>query len=484
MGKLPDRPIERMHYFDHQFLRETDFTTEQNYHLTMRRLHNSFLHTPGIANGLNLTASTGASTVTVTAGIAIDGLGREIVLTRDKTDVDVSGQAKKTIYIVIAYDEQRTDATSETGVEGYRRWTENPLIEVLDDAPNDPNQQLILGQVQVDAEGKVAAPPDTGPATGRKVAGVVAGDLNASAATITGNMSVRGNITVSGTVDGRDVSVDGDKLDTHLRNINSGSITNPHRTTATDVGALPLAGGIVTGLIQARNNSSGQALIATSQPNATATPNAVNAALNAVSGVTGVLALFVRRAEVRNPTSHNADHALRVDGDVLINGGLQTTGQKSGYVVDSFINASGQRLHTGDLVRLKGTPVARFTGLNNKIPVVEVTLADQESDSRVIGIVDQEAPPAGDVPDRRVAPDDPTFIEDGGEVQVVTLGVYAHCKVDAGFAPIEVGDLLTSSTHAGFARKATDPKPGCIIGKALEPLETGTGYIAVFVNMQ
>jgi hypothetical protein len=156
----------------------------------------------------------------------------------------------------------------------------------------------------------------------------------------------------------------------------------------------------------------------------------------------------------------------------------------SGHITDRFINRSGQRLRTGDVVKLKGTPIARFSGENNRIPLPEVILCDQENDSKVIGIVDSEAIPGPEVPDTRIGADDPTFIEDGGDLYVVILGTYAHCKVDATEAPIEVGDLLTSSKNPGHAKKATDPKLGTIIGKALEPLEKGTGYIAVFVNIQ
>ncbi len=170
---------------------------------------------------------------------------------------------------------------------------------------------------------------------------------------------------------------------------------------------------------------------------------------------------------------------LYVQGRAIITGGVS-----AGHITDRFINRSGQRLRTGDVVKLKGTPIARFSGENNKIPIAEVTLADRENDSKVIGIVDSEAIPGPDTPDTRVGADDPTFVEDGSELDVVILGAYAHCKVDATETPIEVGDLLTSSNNPGHAKKATDPKLGSIIGKALEPLATGTGYIAVFVNIQ
>ena len=52
--------------------------------------------------------------------------------------------------------------------------------------------------------------------------------------------------------------------------------------------------------------------------------------------------------------------------------------------------------------------------------------------------------------------------------------------------PINRGDLLTTSSIPGYAMKAKQEeiKWGTIIGKALEPLETGKGKIMVFLNLQ
>jgi hypothetical protein len=169
---------------------------------------------------------------------------------------------------------------------------------------------------------------------------------------------------------------------------------------------------------------------------------------------------------------------------LFVRGTARVTEGVDPYLIDTAINASGQVLRTGDVIRLKGSPVRRFRGEKNKMPVPEVTLADKENDTTVIGIVDREAIPDADEPDHRTDRQDPTSIPDGGEVFMVTLGCYAHCKVDATEAPIEVGDLLTSSSNPGHARKATEPRIGSIIGKALEPMNGGTGYIAVFVNIQ
>ena len=53
------------------------------------------------------------------------------------------------------------------------------------------------------------------------------------------------------------------------------------------------------------------------------------------------------------------------------------------------------------------------------------------------------------------------------------------CKVDAGYGAIRVGDLLTTSPTRGHAMRTSNPLPGTILGKALEPLDGGTGMIKV-----
>jgi len=60
------------------------------------------------------------------------------------------------------------------------------------------------------------------------------------------------------------------------------------------------------------------------------------------------------------------------------------------------------------------------------------------------------------------------------------------CRVDAGYGPVSVGDLLTTSDTAGHAMKADDPvhAPGAVLGKALGELKAGLGLIPVLVTLQ
>jgi hypothetical protein len=60
-----------------------------------------------------------------------------------------------------------------------------------------------------------------------------------------------------------------------------------------------------------------------------------------------------------------------------------------------------------------------------------------------------------------------------------------YCKVDAQYGAIEAGDRLTTSPTAGHAMKVTDPTRGvgATIGKALLPMDEGTGLLPILVAL-
>jgi hypothetical protein len=75
--------------------------------------------------------------------------------------------------------------------------------------------------------------------------------------------------------------------------------------------------------------------------------------------------------------------------------------------------------------------------------------------------------------------------EDGNDGEsLIAVAGRVPCKVDATYASIEAGDLLTTSDTPGHAMKATNPAIGTILGKALEPLDSGAGVIEVLVTLQ
>jgi hypothetical protein len=112
-------------------------------------------------------------------------------------------------------------------------------------------------------------------------------------------------------------------------------------------------------------------------------------------------------------------------------------------------------------------------------------LARLASDPGIVGIV-TGVPPAAVSPSR-----DEVAGRDMWEVPVATGGV-VYCKADATYGPIRLNDLLCASATPGQAMRAQPTlvngfpmvPSGTILGKALEPLESGTGLIKVLVMLR
>jgi hypothetical protein len=70
-------------------------------------------------------------------------------------------------------------------------------------------------------------------------------------------------------------------------------------------------------------------------------------------------------------------------------------------------------------------------------------------------------------------------------VPLAVVGI-VPCKVTAENGAIARGDMLVTSSRAGYAMKGTDRSRmlGAVAGKALEPLNKGTGVIQVLVTLQ
>jgi hypothetical protein len=69
--------------------------------------------------------------------------------------------------------------------------------------------------------------------------------------------------------------------------------------------------------------------------------------------------------------------------------------------------------------------------------------------------------------------------------RVALLG-RVYCKVDASYAPIAIGDMLTTSPTPGCAMRAGDPSRafGATIGKALQSLGAGQSLIPILIALQ
>jgi hypothetical protein len=152
-------PTVRMNYYDGEFLKAVDFTAEQTYHIDRQRRHNWQLHTPGVADRLDVTADS-SGVVTVDKGTALDDQGRQIVLP-EPTTVDLSKVVNTTALVTISYSEQLIDNADPTdpGTATAMRCQEVAVVQALAKTPDvdtkyPPGTYVRLAQITVDSSGK------------------------------------------------------------------------------------------------------------------------------------------------------------------------------------------------------------------------------------------------------------------------------------------------------------------------------------------
>lgn len=143
--------IERLHYANGRRLDADDLRLEQHYHIAMRRLLNRGLFTPGVVNGLEVEKSEKpekARKVTVKPGLALDPLGRELIVPNE-TEVAVPNQppvnkARPGYFLVIRYDEfplpgEAHPCAANGAAPEPSRIVERPLLEWTEQWPDHRN---------------------------------------------------------------------------------------------------------------------------------------------------------------------------------------------------------------------------------------------------------------------------------------------------------------------------------------------------------
>ncbi|MEA2692451.1 MAG: hypothetical protein QOJ16_1838 [Acidobacteriota bacterium] len=243
----------RLHYFNGQFLQDADFNAEQAYHLERQRRHNRLMHTAGIAEGLAV-AVQGGNTVTVSPGTAIDGLGQQIVLPQGDTRTLPLNQPSllgKTVLVVISYAETTTDPAT-VGGSGNTRLQERPNVQLVIDDANAPPADLSirLARLAISGSGTLTGSLDFTPrvAAGSRVGTDIpvqilrlANGLDSTQwPVLTSNAAkeadLAGTLVVSTDVK---VGATGQSVAAHLADK-----SNPHGTTAAQVGALASVAGV------------------------------------------------------------------------------------------------------------------------------------------------------------------------------------------------------------------------------------------------
>lgn len=172
--------------------------------------------------------------------------------------------------------------------------------------------------------------------------------------------------------------------------------------------------------------------------------------------------LFINRANgplLVGAVGPSATNVFRVDGTgrVFADGGFQPNG--ADFAESMAVTGDPRSYTAGDLLVIDANGRRRLA------------LAQEAYSTLVAGIYSTKPGLLGST----------RTLDQGAAVDEVPLAVVGivPCKVTAGNGPIQVGDLLVTSSAPGRAMKGTDRSRmlGAVVGKALEPLAAGTGVI-------
>ncbi|HET7800194.1 MAG TPA: hypothetical protein VFL38_07220 [Humibacillus xanthopallidus] len=149
----------RVNYFSGRPLTASDLAAEQAQARERLWLHNRALHGDGIAVGLEVTVEW--NTVHVSPGVAIDVLGREIVLT-ERRSVDASSVVREShgrVQLVIAWAEEPADEVDTPSGLVPGRFVERPHVMLAEHSLGEaPEHAVPLARLYRHGDELVADP--------------------------------------------------------------------------------------------------------------------------------------------------------------------------------------------------------------------------------------------------------------------------------------------------------------------------------------
>lgn len=136
--------LEQPHYFPGQLLTASALNGNLGTEWERRWTHNRALHGAGIVTGLTVSGETGAATLVVEPGHAIDPLGRELILTVPRTlqvpalpgSVTDGEVTPERVVLVCRWNEtpEGVVSTGPCGASGTSAWLEAPLLDFVAEA--------------------------------------------------------------------------------------------------------------------------------------------------------------------------------------------------------------------------------------------------------------------------------------------------------------------------------------------------------------
>jgi len=138
--------IKRLNYFKGLFIQAEDLRSEQQYHMRQQKLHNRYLHTPGVVFGcldnLKVSVPDKGTSLYIAPGSAINGEGQDLYLQKPEK-ISVNPQSFRpptTVYVIIRSNEEKIDQRPNAANPEYSDYAfikESPLVEITTDEPDN-----------------------------------------------------------------------------------------------------------------------------------------------------------------------------------------------------------------------------------------------------------------------------------------------------------------------------------------------------------
>lgn len=165
MSAMDDEPLRKINYFTGFFLRAEDLQAAEAYRDRTRWLHNLLFHGPGVVRGfrdeLAVTVNDRGTEITVGTGLAIDPLGREVMLSRVSTHPVRRAEydLPATLHVALGYETRKVDYRENLGNRDYsgNAFTEEfGRVSVAITAPDETS--LELARVRLTKDGTRVRP--------------------------------------------------------------------------------------------------------------------------------------------------------------------------------------------------------------------------------------------------------------------------------------------------------------------------------------
>lgn len=145
---LPDTPRRRVNFFEGRLVTADDLAEEQQAGRERVWLHNRMLHGAGVVAGLDVSVE--GEQLVVSPGMAIDGLGREIVLTEPSAidGSDVVAESHGRVHLAVSWAEEPDDEVIGPDGPAPGHFVERPRLSLLEiGAAGADAERVVLARV-------------------------------------------------------------------------------------------------------------------------------------------------------------------------------------------------------------------------------------------------------------------------------------------------------------------------------------------------